>query len=94
MYEPNLDISASVVLGPDAENVFLSPNTNNSAADLVAGLIELVADHGHEQILPISVANALFEPHDPFATLFVRIVFPYRTYSFPEEVIIRHAWKL
>lgn len=91
MHKPNLDISASVVLSPDAEDILLGPNTDNSTADLVTGLVELVANHGHEEILPIPVANAFFEPHDPLATLFVCFVLPYRAYSFPEEVIIRHT---
>ena len=45
-------------------------------------------------ILPEARHEALFEPHDPFATVFVGVVLPHGADSLAEDVIVANRWAL
>lgn len=68
---PDFDVSAAVILGPDAQDVLLSSNTDDGATNLIAGLHELIANHSYKKLLPVTIRNALLQPQNPLATFFV-----------------------
>ena len=44
---PNLHVSAAVVLGPDAEDVFAASDTDDGTTDLLSSFGKLIANHSH-----------------------------------------------
>lgn len=89
-YSPDLHVPAAVVLRPDAEDVFTTANTHDSATHLFTSLGELVANEGKKKVFPVSISDAFLETHDPFASSLVLFVFPNRPDALLEEVPIRH----
>jgi hypothetical protein len=92
-HEPNLHVASSVILSPDAQDIFLGANAQDSSADLIAGFHKLVADHGKQQVFPVAVAYAFLESHDELPAFAIGLIFPDRTYTFSEEMVIGHAWQ-
>lgn len=85
---PDLNVAAAVVLRPDAEDILSASDAENKAADLLTRLVELVADAGHEELLPVAVRNTLFQAHDPLASALVLLVFPHRPDALLKDVVI------
>jgi hypothetical protein len=85
---PYLDVATAVVLGPYAEDILAAPHTQHKAADLLACFHELVADEGHQQLLPVAVGDALFQTHDPLATALVLLIFPDRADALFEDMVV------
>lgn len=55
-----------------------------------AAVVELVADDGHDEVLPETVRDALFEADDPLPALDVQRVFPHRpAHARVEEQVVR-----
>ena len=87
---PNLEDPLPVRTSPDAEDVLAVPDAKDGSADLLAGLAELVANHGEQQVLPVAVGHALSQAHHPLAAVLVLLVLPYWTDPLLEEVVVRH----
>lgn len=87
---PNLDIPAAVNPSPYAHDILPTPDTQDCAADLIAGFGELVTNHGQEKVLPVPIGNALLQANDPFATALVRLILPHGADALLEDVIIRY----
>lgn len=43
-YSPNLDVASPVILGPDAEDIFATPDAEDETAHFICGLNELIAN--------------------------------------------------
>lgn len=86
---PDLDVAAAIVLGPDTEDVLAASDAQYKAANLLAGLVELVTNTRHEQLFPVAICDSLFQAHDPLAAALVLLVFPDRPDSLLEDVIVR-----
>lgn len=86
--QPNLDVSPPINPRPDAHDILAAPDAENSTADFLASLGELVPHDCKEHIFPVPVGDALFESDDPFATSFVLLVLPDRPYAFLKQMIV------
>jgi hypothetical protein len=42
---PDLNVAAAIILGPDAEDILAASNAQDGAANLLAGLEELITNH-------------------------------------------------
>lgn len=89
---PNLDVAAAVVLCPNAEDVFTTPDAEDNAANLLTGLGELVTNNGQKELLPVAISYTLLQTHDPLSTPLVFFVFPDRPYAMLEQIIVGHGW--
>lgn len=87
---PNLDVSSSVILGPDAEDIFATPDAEDKTTHLVCSLNKLIAYQAHEKLLPVAVRDALFQAHDPLPAALILFILPDRTDAFLEEMIVRN----
>ncbi len=87
---PNLEDPLPARTSPDAEDVLAVPHAKDGSADLLAGLAELVADHGEQQVLPVAVGHALSQAHHPLPAVLVLLVLPYWTDSLLEEMVVRY----
>lgn len=85
---PDFDVAAAVVLCPDAEDVLAASHTQDKAAHLLAGLVELVANARHEQLLPVAVCDSLLKAHDPLAAALVLLVLPHGPDALLEDVVV------
>lgn len=85
---PDLNIPPTVNPSPDTQNILAAPHAENSTANLVGCLCKLVANDSQQEILPVSISHTLLQPYNPLAALFIRIVFPYWTNAFLEDVVI------
>lgn len=77
------DISRRAV--PNGQQVFRILRRKDDAADFRANQ-ELLAQHGHANVLPSSVHFVLPQPQNPLATFDVLRVFPHRLDATLEEV--------
>ena len=87
---PNLEDPLPARTSPDAEDVLAVPDAKDGSADLLAGLAELVADHGEQQVLPVAVGHALSQAHHPLPAILVLLILPYWPDTLLEKVVIRH----
>lgn len=90
---PDLDVSPTIDPGPDGQHVLSAPYAENGAANLVAGLRELVTDHGQEEILPVPIGHSLLQPNHPFSTLLVGFILPHGTDALLENMVIGDGGK-
>jgi len=61
---------------PDGEDVFVEPHRDHGPANLLTNH-ELLAKHGHQQVLPATLRQTFAEPHYPLATEPIRLVLPH-----------------
>ena len=86
---PNLEDASTVGPRPNAQDVLAVAHAQYGATHLLAGLGELVADDGEQQVLPVAVGDALAQAHDPLAAALVLVVLPYGPHALLEEVVVR-----
>lgn len=93
MHIPNLHVSATIVLCPDAKDILTTSDTDDSTAYLLTRFSKLISNHGHQEILPVTVSHTLLQPQYPLSTLLVLLILPHWSDAFPEEVIVRDCGK-
>ncbi len=88
---PNLDVSPTVDLSPDTQDVLATSHTQHCSAHFLAGLHELVANNSKQQIFPIAICYPFLQAYDPFSTSLVRFIFPNRPNAVLEDVVVRDS---
>jgi hypothetical protein len=88
LYAPNLDVTPAIILGPNAEDIFAAPDTQDDAAHLLSSFHELIANKRHEKLFPVAVGHAFLKSHDPLAAALVLLVFPDRAYAVLEDIVV------
>lgn len=90
MYIPNLENPSTIITGPDTQDIFPISHTQDGSTDLLACFCELVTNHSKDQLLPVPIRNSLLQSHNPLSALSILIVFPDRTDTLLEYMIVRN----
>lgn len=88
---PDLDVSTAVVLGPNAQNILTTPNTQHCSTDFFTGFQKLVTDNDQEQILPVAISDTLLQSNDPLPAPLVGLVLPDRPDPLFEYVVVGYT---
>ena len=58
-YTPYFDVSSTIDPRPNTEHILAAPDAENRTADFLSGFGKLIADDRQEEVLPVSVRDAL-----------------------------------